>query len=95
MVPELLHFAYIFFLFSEVRENNSCSLGGLFICESTPGDFFKGLLFFCLFVCLFFDVRAAFGLDACCFFPLCVQAVIPSWCMAFVCIQGDGGSGQG
>lgn len=44
MVPEL-HFAYIF-LFCEFRENNYCSLGGLFICMNTPGYFVRAYYLF-------------------------------------------------
>ena len=62
----------IFFLFYEFRETNYCSLGGLFICDSTP-LVCEGLLFFFSY----FGMVSAFGSVACCFFPQCVQAVIP------------------
>ena len=62
----------------------------------------KGFLFFCFFVlfcfvCLF-GMRDAFGLDACCLFPPCVQAVIPLIRGMKVCslpvLPGSGGSGR-
>ena len=48
--------------------------------------FYEGLLFI-------FGVRAASGLDACCLFSQCVNAVIPliGCCL---CFYGDGGNGQ-
>ena len=49
-----------------------------------PWIFCEGLLFI-------FGVRAALGLDACCLFPQCVQAILP----LTGCFQGDGSSGQG
>ena len=62
MVPKLLHLL-ISFLFCELRVNNYCSLGGLFICESTPGYFVRAYIVF--------GIRA----DSCCLFPQCVQAL--------------------
>ena len=51
-----------------------------------------------VWVYYFFGKRVAFGLDACCFFSQCVQAVIPligvCKCMACMCFQGGGGNGQ-
>ena len=76
----------IFFLFCEFRKNNYHSLGGLFIRKSAPGWFCEGLLFVC-------GMRAVFGLDACCLFPQCVQAVI-SLIGCCACFQGVGAMGR-
>ena len=77
-----------------------CSLGGLFICRSSPGSLVKA---YCIF-----GVRAPFGLDACylfpqcvqvvLLFPQCVQAVIPLLgvcrCSACPCFWGGVGKGK-
>ena len=41
----------------------------LFICERAPGYFVRAYFFF-------FGMGAAFGLNACCLFTQCVQAVM-------------------
>ena len=52
MVPEPLHFAFIFPIFCELRKNKYCILGGLFICESAPGQFMRVYFFFFFFFLL-------------------------------------------
>ena len=66
----------MFVLFCDFMENNSFSLGDLIICE--PAQVVYKDLQVCVFhFFFFFCMRAAFGLDACCLFPQCVQTVIP------------------
>ena len=68
------------------------SLGGLFICGSIPGWLVRAYSFF------FFDVMAAFGLDASYLFLQHVQVFIPliglCMCMAYTCFPGSEGNGQ-
>ena len=44
---------FIFFLFCEFRENNYCSLRGLFIWKNAPG-YFVMAIYFCLGCCFWF-----------------------------------------
>ena len=64
----------IFFLFREFREDNYLDLGGFFIyalyARALLGSL-EGILL------LLFLLWGLLLLDACCLFPLCVQAVIP------------------
>ena len=66
--------------------------------QECPWIVYGGLLFIS-YLFIYFDMRAAFGLDACCLFPKCGQAVTllmgVFWCMACMCFQGAEGCGQG
>ena len=68
-----------------------CSLRGLFIYMQEHSWVAYRAYYF-------FGIRAAFGLDACCLFSHCVEAVIPlmgAWrCTVWVCFQGGGDNGK-